>query len=225
MFYLDKSDEEIKGEIIAEMSSDDRVDASKVKISVLDGNIELTGTVPNYEAKQAASENVWSIQGISSVKNELIVVYPPKVEIPEDSEIKSDIRTALSLNLNIDETMTEIMVEEGIATLEGSVDSFWKKNLAENIIAGISGIVEVKNKLSIVPTKKLKDQEIADNIIGSIDRNYEVDVEDVDVKVKSGIVTLSGILDNWYEYNAAMEAAKYSSGVGDIKDNLKIGKI
>ncbi|TXT59875.1 MAG: hypothetical protein BAJALOKI2v1_160047 [Promethearchaeota archaeon] len=63
------------------------------------------------------------------VKNELIVVYPPMVEIPKDSEIKSDIRTVLSLNLNIDETMTEIEVEEGISTLEGSVDSFWKKKI------------------------------------------------------------------------------------------------
>lgn len=100
-----------------------------------------------------------------------------------------------------------------------------KKNLAENNIAGISRIVKVKNKLSVVPPKKLKDQEIAHNIIGSIDRNYKVDVKDVDIKVKNGIVTFSDILDNWYEYNASVEAAKYSSGVRDINDNLKIGKI
>ncbi|MGV9141527.1 MAG: BON domain-containing protein [Promethearchaeota archaeon] len=219
------SDEEIKKKIIEEMSSDGRVNASDVKVSVLNGLVKLTGIVPNYEGKEAASENAWAIQGVSSVKNELIVVYPPKVKIPEDSEIRSNVKKALSLNLNVDEEMIQVSVNEGIVTLEGSVDSLWKKELVESVISGISGIIDISNKLSIIPTKKTSDKEIAEDIIGSIDRNYEVQVEDVYVKVKDGVVTLSGTLDNWYEYNAAMEAAKFTSGVKDINDELKIGKI
>lgn len=219
------SDEEIKKEIIEEMSSDGRVNASDVKVSVLNGHAKLTGTIPSYEGKKAASENAWAIQGVSSVKNELIVVYPPKVKIPEDSEIRSNVKKALSLNLNVDEEMIQVSVKEGIVTLEGSVDSLWKKELVESVISGISGIIDISNKLSIIPTKKTSDKEIAEDIIGSIDRNYKVQVEDIYVKVKDGIVTLSGTLDNWYEYNAAMEAAKFTSGVKDINDELKIGKI
>jgi osmotically-inducible protein OsmY len=219
------ADEKIKKNVIEEISSDGRVDASEVKVSVENGKVKLTGTVPSYEGKQAASENVWAIEGVSSVKNELIVVYPPKVKLPKDSEIRSDVKKALSLNLNIDEEMINLSVKKGILTLEGSVDSFWKKELVESVSAGISGIVDIKNKLSIVPTKRIKDKNIAEDIISAIDRNYKVQVEDVDVKVKDGIVTLSGTLDNWYAYNAAIESAKFTSGVKDLNDNFKIGNI
>jgi len=107
-------------------------------------------------------------------------------------------------------------------TLEGSVDAYWKKSRAESIASGISGVLDIINKSTIIPSENFIDKEIAEDIIGSVSRNFNVNAEKVDVKIENGEVTLSGSVADWTAYRAVLDAAEFTAGVVDIDDNLII---
>ena len=48
-----------------------------------------------------------------------------------------------------------------------------------------------------------------------------IDANKVNIKVKDGVVTLSGTLSSMSEYNAVKDIAKFTKGVINIKDELK----
>jgi len=216
------SEEKIKKDIVDQLYWDSRVDASEIKVKVDGNRVKLEGKVPNYSAKGAASADAWSINGVQEVDNFIDVEYPPSVSVPTDEEIKADIETSLELNLSIDAEDISISVTAGIVTLEGSVDAYWKKSRAESIASGVSGVLDIINKLTIVPSENFIDKEIAEDIIGSISRNFNVNAEKVDVKVEKGKVSLSGSVADWTAYRAVMDAAEFTAGVVDMDDNLVI---
>ncbi|MBD3343385.1 MAG: BON domain-containing protein [Candidatus Lokiarchaeota archaeon] len=217
-----KTQEEIKKDVVDQLYWDYRVDASKVKVKIDGSTVNLEGSVANYNAKNNAELDAWSIEGVSIVHNNLEVEYPPTLELPTDEEIKTNVESTLILNNDIDSSTVDVSVTGGIVTLKGSVDAYWKKVKAENLISDLTGVISILNKLTIVPTKSFVDQDIAEDIISSISRNINVDVENVNVKVENGVVTLSGTVSDWSAYTATMEAARYTAGVVDINDNLII---
>ncbi|MGV9199918.1 MAG: BON domain-containing protein [Promethearchaeia archaeon] len=217
-----RTDEDIKKDVVDQLYWDPRVDATDVNIDVNDGKVMLTGTVPDYTAKGACSSDAWVVDGVSTVKNEVIVEFPETFAIPTDEEIRSDIESSLSLNYGIDDSDVDITVVDGLVTLKGTVPTYWEKMKAEDIASGISGVVNVVNKLGVVPTEDIADQIIAEDVISAIARNVNVSVEDIDVEVNDGVVTLSGTVDDWVAYDAAMDAALYTTGVKDVVDNILI---
>ena len=68
---------------------------------------------------------------------------------------------------------------------------------------------------------KFSDGDIANLIFTTLQNSVHIDAHKVDVKVKNGIVTLSGTLSSMSEYNAVINIVKFTKGVIDIKNNLK----
>jgi osmotically-inducible protein OsmY len=222
---MSTTDEQIKKDIVDQLYWDVRVDALDVKVDVENKKATLKGTVPSYAARSAAEADATTISGVMSVKNLLTVKYPPDFEAPTDTEIKSHIENLLRWNPDIDPSNISISVSAGLVTIEGTVDAYWKTIEVEKIVSAVKGVLNVTNKLAVVPTKDFIDQAIADDIVSAIDRSLSVDAESVDVKVNRGIVTLSGIVPDWPGYRAAFNAAKYTVGVIDIIDDLVIKRI
>lgn len=214
--------EEIKKDVIDQLYWDDRVKADNITVSVEDGTVILTGSVSSFAEKNAASADAWTVHGVRSVANEITVAFPSTIEVPTDDEIKENIEITLDLSTDIEDDDIEITVLNGIVTLNGTVPSFWQKSRSEHVIAGITGVFEINNKLTIVPTKNYFDKEIADDIVGALDRNFNVDVEKLDVLVEDGIVTLSGSVPDWRAYDAAINTVRFTAGVIDIIDHIEI---
>jgi hyperosmotically inducible periplasmic protein len=219
---MTRTNEQIKKDIVDELYWDSRVNSSKIKVEVDKNEVKLKGKVPTYWAKRAAEEDAAIIASVLSVNNQLDVKYPAAVTVATDEEIKYNVKQVLLWNPDVDSTNIDVDLDAGIATLKGSVDSFWKKLRAENITADVSGVLAVTNKLAVVPTESYVDESIAKDIVNKIDRNVNIDIKAVDVKVKNGRVTLSGTVDNWSAYNAAYNAASYTAGVTEIKDKIVI---
>jgi osmotically-inducible protein OsmY len=76
--------------------------------------------------------------------------------------------------------------------LEGTVDAFWKKVRAEDLAFSMRGVLGLTNKIAVVPTQTIADENLAENIINALDRNVNVNVDDVNVTVEDGTVTLTG---------------------------------
>jgi osmotically-inducible protein OsmY len=107
-------------------------------------------------------------------------------------------------------------------TLEGTIDSFWKKVRVESAIRSLSGVIRVANNIAVVPTENFTDGAIAEDIMASMDRNRWLKPDDVNLTVENGQVTLTGSVPTWSAKRAAHDAALYTPGVKMVDDRLEV---
>jgi osmotically-inducible protein OsmY len=217
-----RTDEAIKRDLIDELYWDYRVDASNVKAEVSDGRVELTGSVPSYSARNAAVTSAWGIDGVREVNNMITVRFPPTFVTPTDAEIETSARRTLAWNPDIHGSDVRVTVLDGRLKLEGSVDAYWKRWKAEDLVSGLRGVVDVENHLTVVPSEDFVDQDIASDIEAALERNQFVDAEDVTVRVEAGEVTLTGIVPTYYARGKAYNAAAFTPGVLEVNNHVAV---
>jgi len=219
---MKRNDEVIKKDVVDELYWDNRIDASNINVTVDDGIVKLSGEVPTYNSLTLARSLPWRIGGVKDVEDNIRVNYVLPAPLPSDDDIGIWIENTLAWDPAIDETRITTAVDNGIVTMEGTVDAYWKKSFVENKISGIRGIVDIENKLAVVPTERINDEVIAQDIVSAFDRDVQVDPETITVDVKDGIVTLSGAVPYPAARHAAERNASLTGGVIDVINELKV---
>jgi osmotically-inducible protein OsmY len=214
--------EEIRRDVTEQLCWDDRVDASNITVEVENGTVTLGGTVPTYFADLAAVNDTWAVRGVTEVRDNISVRYPRVDSPPTDDEIRERVVDVLMGNPDIHIAEIGVNVTDGLATLEGSVDAYWKKYHAEHLVSGCAGVVEVDNELAIVPSRTLTDQDIAAQIIAAIERNALLEADRLNVRVLDGYVTLSGTAPSAIARRLAYEAALYTPGVRGVRNEIAV---
>ncbi|MCE5278510.1 MAG: BON domain-containing protein [Planctomycetaceae bacterium] len=217
------TDEHLRDDVINQLFWDDLVDASDISVRVRGGEVTLTGTVPDYPARQAAAAVARSV-GASAVHNQLTIRYPAASAPPPDVELADRVRDALSCRGDLDECDIEVTVQAGLARLRGFVDQRYKREQAVEAASSVSGIVSVANELAVTPTGDLHDRRIARNILDALWANVLVNARDVTVQVEAAIVTLMGTVPSRGAYRAAYEIARYTIGVKGVYNELDVVK-
>ncbi|MFW6154260.1 MAG: BON domain-containing protein [Planctomycetota bacterium] len=217
-----KTAEEVKTDVVNEMRADSRVDASRVMVSVDEGVVTLRGSVPTYGARTAAELDAWSIIGVVRVDDQLIVEMPAYPPAPHDETLLDNARKSLEWNSDVDSTNVTVDVDAGAVTLTGTVPSHWEKGRAEELVGQLRGVIAVDNQLAVVPTERLSDEAIAQEVVDALDRNAAVNLPDVDVSVSDGYVTLGGRVGSGAERDAATWIAGRIAGVVSVENELAI---
>ncbi len=217
-----RTDEQIKKDVVDHLYWDHRVDASDVEVEVEDNEVVLRGSVPSYTASEAALFDAWKAEGVTKVDNRLLVKYPPTIEIPSDDDIAERVKFVLEWNQSTADADIDVSVDTGNVILKGTVDAYWRKFRAQQLVSDVRGVISVDNKITVVPTEKVTDEVIAKDVIKAIDRSFSVDVNDVDVKVEDGIVTLSGVVPDRATHLVALACAENTFGVLDVEDRLVV---
>lgn len=217
-----RTDAEIKQWVKQELIWDDRVDSTDITVTVLNGTVTLTGTVPSYAQLSLASADAWKIAGVTDVDNLLTVRIPETVTVPADAQIRTNAENSLRWNATVDSADIDVTVANGTVTLEGTVDDYWQKWRAEDLVSDLSGVVLVENHLTVVPTESTVDQEIAEDIESALERNLYVVAEDVTVEVDTGVVTLTGTVPTYHAHAEAYNAAMNTLGVVEVHNNLTV---
>ncbi len=219
---MPRSDEEIKQDVLNQLDWDSRVDASRVRVEVRDRIVKLRGEVPSRMAQTAAFVDAAYVPGVADVENDTRVVFPAVAQVPPPHEIEKNIEAMLACNAYINRADIRVIYDKGVATLEGSVDAMWKKGYAEDLVAHARGVAAIDNKLSVVPTRGFLDQSIAEDITAALDRNTLIRAEDIRVEVEAGVVTLEGLASTGQGRQAAVDIARHTSGVVNVRDRLDI---
>lgn len=81
----------------------------------------------------------------------------PKGYERSDARIQEDICDRLTEHDAIDASNIEIQVTAGIVTLAGEVPKRYMKHLAEDIVAGASGVKDVENTVRVAPVTRRDD--------------------------------------------------------------------
>jgi len=198
------------------------VDAADVKVRVAEGKAVLSGFVPTLSAAMAAEEDSYAVEGVTYVDNRLSVRHSSAGDVPSDRELKKNIKTVLKWNADLESPDVHVTVVEGSVSLEGTVDSYWKRVRVEDVVAPLKGVVGVTNKLAVVPTENVVDRILAEDIVAGLDRNLLVNVEDLLIEVEKGRVRLSGIVADRTAFVAARDTVIRTAGVKDIQNELII---
>ena len=142
----------------------------------------------------------------------------------KDKGLKEKIELALHEDPFTNRFQVQVAVHSGIVVLRGSVESQFQKAQVEEAVASVKGIVDVKNKLMVDDTWIWKpDTVIKREIESQLWWSPFVDSDDITVTVKAGAATLSGIVDNYLEYEKAIENAQ-EGGARRVESLLTIQK-
>lgn len=212
--------EDIKQAVMDQIKWDSRVLSSGVKIEAKDSLIKLNGEVRNLYEKLVAEDDALSVPGVTGVENNLKVKDSEELYKVSDSQLQEAISYFLRWDNRIDATNIFIHVVSGIVTLEGFVDSYWKKLIASEQVYNITGVVKVINNLNVVPTQEILDEEIAQEIQNAFKRSILIVAEKITVSVSKGFVTLTGTVSSTKEKRKAEEIVDLISGVTGINNNL-----
>jgi osmotically-inducible protein OsmY len=212
-------DATIKENIEAHLCWDSCLETSGVDVEVKDGSVVLKGSVPSLRSRAAAEEDARSIRGVREIRNLLIV--EPELEAGDD-EITSAVRNILDWTSDIDAAGIRVQARKGIVLLQGSVETFWEKQLASEIAADVIGVRDVINELSVDTPISDADPDIEQEIILAVGRSSAFDETDISVKVNKGHVTLTGRVPTWDSYVEADEIAQHTDGVTGVTNRLTV---
>ena len=138
-----------------------------------------------------------------------------------DKEISFAIENELQINTTTPSYLIDVSTFDGIVTLKGSVNNILAKERAAKIARSVKGVRGVINDID-VDTPFLTNKELEKNIKTALINDPATDSWEIKVDAKSGIVTLSGIVDSWQEKQLAAYVTKGTKGVKDVKNNIAI---
>ena len=91
-----------------------------VEVTVFEGEVLLTGAVPNVEVLEKIMTAVWSVDGVRKVYNYVRIDETPNLtETTEDAVIATQIKTKMTLTAGINASNYKLIVENGIVYLLG----------------------------------------------------------------------------------------------------------
>ena len=167
-----QSDRKLEERVSRAFLRDPYLESYEITVDVRNGVAKLYGTVDTYFEKSQADDVASRVNGVIMVDNNLVVqmkdkpyTYDPYVDnwysydynsyyrsppypFGNDLQIKKDIENELFWSPFVDADDVNIMVDEGVVTLTGSVDS-WSEYHAAAKNAYEGGAVYVDNELTV----------------------------------------------------------------------------
>jgi osmotically-inducible protein OsmY len=224
----DRTDADIREDIKYRLRSDASIDSSLLTVSVDEGEVTLAGSASSSAEKSEAETEAWVVPGVQSVTNNIQVEWWLDSEISDwgdgwtDDNMQQAIENALLTNPRVNAFNVLAAVENGVATLTGTVSNLQAKQVAEEEAEDILGVWRVKNFLRVRPALSRTDTEIAQDIRSALQRNPYVDRYDITVNVYNGKAYLTGEVDSWFQKNEAEDVAAGVLGVVEIRNNLDV---
>lgn len=164
--------EEIENRVEESFLRDPYVERYEIGVEVIDGTAYLTGEVDTYYEKTRADDLAARVYGVTRVSNDIDVDqdthpliydpylydydpyayqwydYEPYYTPLDDAEIREEIEDEMWWSPYVDADEVKISVEDGVATLRGTVDTLFEEDKAvEEAYEG--GATWVRNKLKV----------------------------------------------------------------------------
>ena len=195
------------------------LDARSINISIREGIVTLTGSVPSYPEKHVAEKAAGLVRGVKAVACELAVALPG-ANSRSDQEIARAAADAIGWNTLLANTKIQVFVDKGRITLEGAVNWNYQRQSADRSVRYLAGVRDVNNHIVVRPVAE--QVAVISEIEAALIRNARLDAESVRVEVRGNRVILSGNVQSWIEREEAERAAWASPGVCNVENELTV---
>jgi len=185
----------------------------------ISGDVTLAGTVPSYPHYLEAVAAAKRVAGVTAVHNHLEVVLPDS-DFRDDVQLITAANNALAANVTVPAGV-EATAVDGDIILTGTVAYGVDRAAAEAAVSGLRGVRNVIDDIDI--SYSLDQVDVDLHVREALNRLALVpDGSDVEAGVNDGVITLTGHVRTWAEYEAVVEAPWMASGVIDVKDDLRV---
>lgn len=214
-----KTDSAIKEAVLRELKWDTRVKDTEVGVEVDGGIVTLTGTVGSWAKRQAAQVAAHRVAGVLDVAND-IEVRVSRSGL-NDTDIARAVRHALEWNVFVPDKRIRSTVSDGVVTLEGDVDCGSEREDAERAVRDLAGVRSVLNRLD-VRVQPVEPKAVRQAIEQALERQAEREGRNLDIQVRDGHVSVSGVVRSLREREAVLGAARGTAGVRNVDSHLRI---
>jgi len=195
---------------------DPEVDASSIGVTASEGVVTLTGFADTYSDKLAAERAVKIVRGVRAVANDIVV----RLRVDRtDEDVAHDAARALSTRQAIGDVV-QAAVHHGHVTLTGSVEWLFQRQLAEDLVRHVRGVVNVHNHISVTPRAEQRD--VKRRITRALHQNADVDAQHIEVSAEGHLVILTGNVTTWSQREAAERAASQAPGVTQVDNHIAV---
>lgn len=214
-----KSNQELQTDVQNAIKWEPLLHAAEIGVTVNDGVVSLTGIVDSYVKKMEAENAAKRVVGVKAIAEEIEVKLHDSY-IKSDADIAANALGGLEANWLVPHHRIKVLVEKGWVTLEGDVPWNYQKDAANKAVVFLSGVRGVSNNLKI--KSDLNDGIETERIIEALDNSWALDECDIRVEVKNSSVTLTGVVNSWYERDEAARIAWNTPGVTEVENNLVV---
>ena len=197
----------------------------EVGAELADGTVTLVGHVRDLAEEQAAIEAARSVKGVKNVVSALVLANESAVTdtVVDDATTKNMIVDALSA-AGLDYLADGVSVDDGVATLRGTVSATDERKRALAAVRGVTGVHSVKDALVLAgaPTSADEDQRLLAHVIQALREVGADNPLQIKVRVRQGVVHLTGQADSIDLQNAAVQAARGVPGVRQVIDQITL---
>jgi osmotically-inducible protein OsmY len=139
----------------------------------------------------------------------------------EDKDITLAVETELLNEPGVPSNFIDVQANKGVVILTGTVTTLPARDLAIMTVQTVKGVRAVVNRIKVIPPSR-QDEQIRKDVKGALARDPATDSYEVDVEVKEGRVTLTGMVDSWQERHLSEEVAKGVRGVKEVKNFIAL---
>jgi len=142
-----------------------------------------------------------------------------------NEELRNDVMDEIKWDPELNNVATDIGVaaKDGVITLSGVVDTYWRKISAERAAQRVRGVQVVACDIEVKLASVGKtDTEIAEAVRSALGWNSAVTDDEIEVKVDNGWVYLDGKVAYEYEKRYAQECVEELVAVRGVTNNIKV---
>ncbi len=216
---LEKSDGELKRDVLDELRFEPCVKVTDIGVLAKDGAVTLNGFVTSYGQKWNAVRAAKRVAGVNAVADDIVIQLPDS-HTRTDGEIAASAANQIKFSTTVPEGSAQVTVREGWITLEGQVEWWYQRDDAEVAVQYLPGVKGVTNFITI--KTKLDPGDVRSAIESAFERNALLDSKKIEVETVDSKVTLRGTVRSHAELDEAARAAWSASGVCAVDNRIVV---
>jgi osmotically-inducible protein OsmY len=215
---------------MAGFADDARLDRTHLTAQVHGRDAVLVGVVGSLAQRAAALEDAREAGAATVDAGEVrIDASAPAADLgadrppPDDAHVADVLRRTLSGDPRLGGQAPSVRVQLGAVTLSGTVIDFRAKRAANRAARGVSGVVGVEDRMTVLPVKVESDASIQKQVLESVYSDTVVsDAPNVQITTQRARVTLRGRVASPEEREAIQTDAEEVPGVVAVDDSLEV---
>lgn len=148
----DQSDGWITAKVKAILAFHKNVSASDTEVNTQGGVVTLTGKAGTEAQKQLTAEYAKDVEGVSSVRNNLVVAkgaHRTLGDKVDDTSITAQVKSALLFHKSTHMLATKVTTKNGVVTLHGEAKNPAERTLVTKLAEDVHGVKRVSNKMTV----------------------------------------------------------------------------
>jgi len=150
----------------------------------------------------------------------------PAAKKVDDAALTAKVKTKITADPELNPFKIDVDTLDGVVTLRGTVSTEEKSAEAAKLARMTEGVINVTNRLNVhrgaMAKDRVGDAALASEVSADLSADPDVSAHKIDVDVKDGVVTLSGMVNSDFARRHAEEVAHKVDGVRRVINELRV---